>query len=63
MRFVLILLLGIIGFCGPTTNESKIKILCLGDSLTEGYGILKEYSYPSRLEEALKDQRLFGQSD
>ena len=56
MRFLLILLLGIIGFCGPTTNESKKKILCLGDSLTEGYGILKEYSYPSRLEEALKDK-------
>ena len=58
MRSILLLLFVLVGFCDPTTKQSKIKILCLGDSLTEGYGILKEYSYPSRLEEALQGEGL-----
>ena len=58
MRVILLLLFVLVGFCDSATKQSKIKILCLGDSLTEGYGILKEYSYPSRLEEALQIEGL-----
>ena len=58
MRVILLLLFVLVGFCDSATKQSKIKILCLGDSLTEGYGILKEYSYPSRLEEALQGEGL-----
>ena len=58
MRVILLLLFVLVGFCDSATKQSKIKILCLGDSLTEGYGILKEHSYPSRLEEALQGEGL-----
>jgi acyl-CoA thioesterase-1 len=41
-------------------NESKtdkfIKIVAFGDSLTEGYGISKEDSYPSQLQKILKEK-------
>ena len=33
--------------------EPVTKILCLGDSLTEGYGLAPEHSYPSVLERRL----------
>ncbi len=36
------------------TAVKKFKILILGDSLTEGYGVEKEDAFPSRLEVSLK---------
>lgn len=33
------------------------KLLVLGDSLTEGYGVDQEYSYPSLLEEKIKQYK------
>lgn len=35
-------------------------ILCLGDSLTEGYGVAPEQSYPQRLEQRLRQQGFPG---
>ena len=41
----------------PTINlEAGIKILALGDSLTEGLGVPRENAYPRLLEEKLKEQ-------
>lgn len=37
-----------------STNSSSMTILCLGDSLTEGYGVKPEESWPSLLEKDLK---------
>ncbi len=34
------------------------KILILGDSLTEGYGVDSKYSFPSQLENILKEKKL-----
>lgn len=36
-----------------STASETIKVLCLGDSLTEGYGVLPEEAYPSLLEKSL----------
>jgi lysophospholipase L1-like esterase len=37
-------------------QTEKIKIVFLGDSLTEGYGVAKEASYPSLIERQLKEK-------
>ena len=58
MRVVLLLLIITTGLSYSDANEAQLKILCLGDSLTEGYGVLKEYSYPTRLEQALNEKGL-----
>jgi acyl-CoA thioesterase-1 len=39
---------------------AETRILCLGDSLTEGYGVEHEAAYPARLERRLKE---LGHSD
>jgi lysophospholipase L1-like esterase len=42
------------------TSTQKTKehiILCLGDSLTEGYGVPSEKSWPSLMQERLAKQR------
>lgn len=36
--------------------DERRVVLCLGDSLTEGYGVEDEHSYPSVLERRLQDQ-------
>ncbi len=36
--------------------EGERVVLCLGDSLTEGYGVEDEHAYPSVLERRLRDQ-------
>jgi acyl-CoA thioesterase I len=38
----------------PTKNPSK-RLVALGDSLTEGYGVAKEEAYPSLLEKKIKE--------
>lgn len=38
----------------PQVVDRRIVIVALGDSLTEGYGLSKEDSYPTRLEEKLR---------
>ena len=43
-----VLLLATAAHAGP-------MVLCLGDSLTEGYGVAPEKSYPSLLEQRLRD--------
>ncbi|MCW9034507.1 MAG: arylesterase [Alphaproteobacteria bacterium] len=40
----------------PAFAEGEIKILALGDSLTAGYGLEKQYSFTTQLENALKDK-------
>lgn len=37
------------------SDREPTVVVCLGDSLTEGYGIAPEQSYPSRLEEMLQE--------
>ena len=44
------------GFLGA----QELKILALGDSLTEGYGVEKEEAYPHLLEEALREKGFSG---
>ncbi|MGB0452172.1 MAG: arylesterase [Bacteriovoracaceae bacterium] len=50
---VLILLNLVIVFTSFARGAEKTKIVIIGDSLTAGYGISKEYSYPAMLEELL----------
>ena len=38
------------------TIDKPIKIIAYGDSLTEGFGLSKEYSYPSILEKSLVEK-------
>ncbi|HBM53436.1 MAG TPA: arylesterase, partial [Deltaproteobacteria bacterium] len=37
---------------------AEIRILALGDSLTEGYGVEPEEAYPYLLEQLLKEEGL-----
>ena len=49
-RFALMLSL----FCLPLLAHAEKKLLVLGDSLTEGYGVAKEKAFPALLEAKLK---------
>jgi acyl-CoA thioesterase-1 len=40
---------------GARAAEDEFRILALGDSLTAGYGLPREESFPARLEMALRD--------
>ena len=51
MKFIFIILLVLSSF---SVSSKEKKILALGDSLTEGYGIRPNYSYPTQLEQKLK---------
>ena len=44
----------------PLVARAETRILCLGDSLTEGFGVEPEVAYPARLERRLKE---LGHSD
>lgn len=39
-------------------NDLPRKLVIVGDSLTEGYGVAKDKAYPSLLEKKLKDSKL-----
>jgi acyl-CoA thioesterase-1 len=39
----------------PFAARGETRILCLGDSLTEGYGVELEVAFPARLERRLKE--------
>jgi len=41
------------GLRGQAPAEGSLRILCLGDSITFGLGLLEEETFPSRLEQAL----------
>jgi acyl-CoA thioesterase I len=41
-----------------TSEPPETVVVCLGDSLTEGYGLPPEQAYPSRLEELLHQRGL-----
>ncbi|MGA1597589.1 MAG: arylesterase [bacterium] len=41
---------------GPSSTWATVRILALGDSLTEGYGVEKDEAYPFLLEQALRDR-------
>ena len=47
-------------FLAPIAVHAETQILCLGDSLTEGFGVELEAAYPARLERRLKE---LGHSD
>ncbi len=40
----------------PGVGVASGRVLCLGDSLTEGYGVAPEQSYPHRLEARLRER-------
>lgn len=44
------------GDATKNTSSSTPRIVFLGDSLTEGYGVKKENSYPAIIEKTLKEQ-------
>jgi acyl-CoA thioesterase-1 len=47
-------LAGLLLLAGQASSTGSVtKILCLGDSLTEGYGLAPEHAYPSVLERRL----------
>lgn len=50
----LLLMLLIFALPATTSAAEPFKILVLGDSLTEGYGVAKEAAFPALLEEQLK---------
>lgn len=52
IKWIVILLLGV-AVLAQNTDQQKIKILILGDSLTEGYGVDKEEAFPALLEKKL----------
>ncbi len=43
---------------GHSTVFAQDKILIIGDSLTEGYGVDAQYAYPTRLQEILLKNKL-----
>ena len=49
----LLVLTALLGLAFFPASAKELKILALGDSLTEGYGVEKEEAYPYLLEEAL----------
>jgi acyl-CoA thioesterase-1 len=52
--FICFLFVGIVLNSSALAGESKPVILAFGDSLTAGFGLPEEESYPSRLQEILK---------
>jgi len=54
MKFLVIFLV----LFGANHSFSDDKILIIGDSLTEGYGVDKKYSYPSVLQDLLDKNNL-----
>ena len=55
---VLCFLLFTLCFFLPFGAMAEIRILALGDSLTEGYGVEPEEAYPYLLEQLLKEEGL-----
>jgi acyl-CoA thioesterase-1 len=49
-------LLALPSFASARPDADPIRIVCLGDSLTEGYGLAPEQAYPSRLESGLRER-------
>ncbi len=50
---VVIAAIGIFGSIPPARADAATTVVCLGDSLTEGYGVAPEESYPSVVERRL----------
>lgn len=44
----------------PDTKSSSHKLVILGDSLTEGYGVAREKAFPALLENLIKEDRQLG---
>ncbi|PLX95922.1 MAG: arylesterase [Desulfuromonas sp.] len=42
------------GYTGDSAKESGLRILVLGDSLTAGYGLATEETFPAQLQQALQ---------
>ena len=58
-------LVGLLIILGKTENimatqikQEKLVVLALGDSLTAGFGVDKEYSFPSRIQVKIDDENL-----
>jgi acyl-CoA thioesterase I len=45
----------LLAICGVALADERV-VVCLGDSLTEGYGLAPEQSYPSLLERMLRER-------
>jgi acyl-CoA thioesterase I len=56
--FKRILLLALLVAAPPAALAAPLRILALGDSLTQGYGLPPETDFPTKLEEALKAKGL-----
>ncbi|MEX1099354.1 MAG: arylesterase [Bacteriovoracaceae bacterium] len=54
-KCLLLLALILNAFSAEPVSES-VQVICLGDSLTEGYGIKKKDAYPALLESMLKEK-------
>ena len=44
----------LLGICACSVQAGSFKIVCLGDSITEGYGLEKEQAYPELLQRKLR---------
>ena len=51
----LLLALALVPLAALGTAEGSLTVVCLGDSLTEGYGVAPEHSYPSLLQAHFDD--------
>lgn len=59
MRFILLKIyigFSLLSLC--FASDHSIKLLCLGDSLTEGFGILKDEAFPALLQKQFIEQGL-----
>lgn len=56
----LIIYVHLLSFCVFTgiADELSLKLLCLGDSLTEGYGVLKDEAFPALLQKQFTEKGL-----
>ncbi len=58
MKRSTILVAAFVVFMSRPTAAWAVTILCLGDSLTEGYGVAKNEAWPSVAEKQLRDKKL-----